>query len=82
LFLVGLAQSADQFRTGGDERVFVRIGLHHRAVDMEQAAIDQTGLHALANRQAEEPFKNAGAPTRPGFGEHAVVGDLRIQIKA
>jgi hypothetical protein len=30
LFLAGLAQGADQFRTGGEERVFLRIDAHHR----------------------------------------------------
>ena len=60
----------------------MRIGLHHRAVNMEQTAIDQTSLHALVDRLDKELLKNVGAPTSPGFGEHAVIGDIRIQIKA
>src|ERR1035438_5537945 len=42
----------------------------------------QAGLHALVDRLDEELLKNLAAPTGPGFGEHAVVGNLRIQIKA
>jgi hypothetical protein len=59
----------------------MRIGLNHRAVDMEQTAIDQTSSYALVDRLGEESLKYRQTPTDPGFGEHAVVGDLRLQIK-
>jgi hypothetical protein len=59
----------------------MRIGLNHRAVDMEQTAINQTGSHALVDRLGEESLKYRQTPTDPGLGEHAVVGDLRLQIE-
>jgi hypothetical protein len=81
LFLAGLPQGLHQFRTGGHDRVFLRIGFNHRAVDMEQTALDQSGLHALVDRLEEELLKYRQTPTDPGFGEHAVVRDLRLQIE-
>ena len=49
---------------------------------MQQTALNQTGLHALGDRLDKKLLKEFGAPPRPGFGEHTMMGNFGIQIEA
>src|ERR1039458_8526867 len=60
------------------------IHAQHRSEEhtSELQSLRHVGCRLLLEKIDEELLKNLAAPTGPGFGEHAVVGNLRIQIKA
>ena len=81
MLLVSLAQGVDQFWAGGHDRVLARRSFDYRAIDVQQGALDQTGLHTLLDHADEQLLENLFPPPRAGLGKHAVVGDFSFQVK-
>lgn len=82
LRLVSLLKSRDQLGRGAHHRVIGSVGIDQTRIDMELAAIDQTGLNALRDRAREKLFEGFLAPTRARLAQDTVIGNLIVQSVA
>jgi len=65
-----------------NDRVIGGVGIDEARVDKELAPVHEPCLHALLHDTFKETLKGIHSPSSPGFTEHAVVGDLAVELVA
>jgi hypothetical protein len=82
-FELGVAVVQPMFqRADIHHRIHRGVGVDEAGVDEDLAAIDQARLDTLPDDADEEALKGPDAPAGSSFGEHAVVGDLGVDVVA